>query len=304
MRHYAAAVTVMLVMGTAPVYAQDTLFVVTMTSADVHKAPSTGSAVIARAPRGKAFEVRRELGSWVSVAWPQADTGVAYLHVAWGRITHGAADEAPRAIAIGAVGAGVTAAGPASEPLSATATLQAAQAPGTVPRPAPGTSPVAPRAISLPSHVIGLGGRMGSRAIGVGATGRAWARGPFGVQIEAGQSTYTSAVAPGEQLRSMQLAPSIIYSPPNLVTYAIWARPYIGAGVNLYRSTLRRTLGVPNAVDNSFGSQVFGGAEFTWANFPQVALSADVRHQWAPPTFTGFELGGRGVSLSAHWYLK
>src|SRR5688572_27763227 len=115
MRHYAAAVTVMLVMGTSPVYAQDTLFVVTMTSADVHKAPSTGSAVIARAPRGKAFEVRRELGSWVSVAWPQADTGVAYLHVAWGRITHGAAVEAPRAI-----GAGLAVPSPASEPLSST----------------------------------------------------------------------------------------------------------------------------------------------------------------------------------------
>jgi hypothetical protein len=145
---------------------------------------------------------------------------------------------------------------------------------------------------------------MGTRAIGVGATARAWARGPLGVQIEAGQSTYTSAVAPDEQLRSMQLAPSIIYSPPNLVTYAIWARPYVGGGINFYRSTLRSTLGGPVAVDNSFGSQVFGGAEFTWANLPQFALSADFREQWAPPTFTGFELGGRGVSLSAHWYVK
>jgi hypothetical protein len=144
---------------------------------------------------------------------------------------------------------------------------------------------------------------MGTRAIGVGATARAWARGSFGVQIEAGQSTYTSVLVP-DQLRSMQLAPSLIYSPPNLVTYAIWARPYIGAGINLYRSTLRSTLGGPVAVDNSFGSQVFGGAEFTWANLPQFALSADFREQWAPPTFTGFELGGRGVSLSAHWYVK
>ena len=297
MRHYAAAVAVMLVMSTSPLYAQETLFVVTMTSADVHKAPSTGSAVLARAPRGKAFEVRRELGSWVSVAWPQADTGVAYMHVAWGRITHDTAVEAPRAI-----GGAVTPARQASEPLSTTA-LQVAQAPGTVPRPAPVTNTVT-RAISLPSHVIGLGGRVGSRAIGVGATARAWALGPLGVQIEAGRSTFTSAVAPDEQLRSMQLAPSIIYSPPDLVTYAIWARPYIGGGINLYRSTLRSTLGGQIAVDNSFGSQVFGGAEFTWASVPQFAVSADFRHQWAPPTFTGFELGGRGVSLSAHWYLR
>jgi hypothetical protein len=298
MRHYAAAVAVMLVMSTSPLYAQETLFVVTMTSADVHKAPSTGSAVLARAPRGKAFEVRRELGSWVSVAWPQADTGVAYLHVAWGRITHDAPVEAPRV-----TGVNLAPADAASQPLASSTAVQGAQVPGTVSRPAPVTNP-GTRAISLPSHVIGLGGRMGSRAIGVGATARAWALGPLGVQIEAGQSTYTSAVAPDAQLRSMQLAPSIIYAPPDLVTYAIWARPYIGGGINLYRSTLRSTLGGPRAVDNSFGSQVFGGAEFTWASVPQFAVSADVRHQWAPPTFDGFELGGRGVSLSAHWYLK
>jgi hypothetical protein len=144
---------------------------------------------------------------------------------------------------------------------------------------------------------------MGPKAIGFAATGRAWTRGPFGVQIEAGQSTYTSAVAP-EQLKAMQLAPSVIYSPPNLVTYAIWARPYIGAGINLYRSTLRSTLGGPVIVGNSLGSQVLGGAEFTWASVPPFTVSADFRHRWAPPTFAGFELGGHGVSLSVHWYVR
>jgi hypothetical protein len=120
----------------------------------------------------------------------------------------------------------------------------------------------------------------------VAATGRAWVLGPLGLQIEAGQSTYTSAVAP-EQLKAMQLAPSVMYSPPNLVTYAIWARPYIGAGINLYRSTLRSTLGGPGVVDNSFGSQVLAGAEFTWASVPQFTVSADFRQRWAPPTFAG-----------------
>jgi hypothetical protein len=74
--------------------------------------------------------------------------------------------------------------------------------------------------------------------------------------------------------------------------------------MNLYRSTLRNTFDGAVTVDSSVGSHVFGGAEFTWANVPQFTVSADVRQRWAPPTFTGFELGGRGVSLSAHWYLK
>ena len=290
MGHYAAAVAAVLVMGTSPLYAQDALFVVTTTSADVHKAPSTGSAVIGKAPRGKTFEVTRELGSWVRVSWPEAEDGAGYLHVTWGTISRGAALQARRA-----TGAGSSIAGSASEPDSSTTAVQVAQVPGTST-----TSGPAP---SLPSHAIGLGGRIGTRAIGFAATGRAWTHGPLGVQIEAGRATYTSAVAP-EQLRSLQLAPSIIYSPPNLVTNAIWTRPYIGAGMNIYRSTIRSTLGVSDAVDSGIGSQIFGGAEFTWANLPQFALSADLRQQWAPKTFNGFELGGFGFSMSAHWYVR
>ena len=306
MRPYAAAVAVMLVMGTSPLYAQDTLFVVTMTSAEVHKAPSTGSAVIARAPRGKTFEVRRNLGSWVSVSWPDADAGVAYLHVAWGRIAR-ADDVQPLGTpATNGLTNGLPAAAAEAEPDATPAPVQIGQGTRRTPpvaAPIPVTRASSGRALSLPSHVIGLGARMGPKEIGFAASGRAWVRGPFGVQIEAGQSTYTSAVAP-EQLKAMQLAPSVVYSPPNLVTYAIWARPYVGAGINLYRSTLRSTLGGPVAVDNSFGSQVLGGAEFTWASVPQFSVSADFRHRWAPPTFAGFELGGRGVSVSAHWYVR
>lgn len=290
MGRFAAVVAAMLVIGAPPVYAQDAVFVVMATSADIHKAPSTGSAVIGKALRGKTFEVRRELGSWVSVSWPDADQGVAYLHVAWGRISRGA-NVQPHA----ATEVAVPATGPVSAPNALTSEVQIPQAPRTTTLPR--------RPPSLPSHVIGLGGRMASREIGFAATGRAWAYGPFGVQIEAGRPTYTSAAAPG-QLRSLQLAPSVMYSPPDLVTNAIWARPYIGAGVDLHRATLRSTVGGAAAVDHLLGSHLFGGAEFTWANLPQFTLSADVRQQWAPPTFPGFELGGFGVSLSAHWYVK
>lgn len=289
MGRYAAAVAAVLMMSTAPLYAQDASFVVMTTSADIHKAPSTGSGVIGRASRGMTFEIRRELGSWVSVSWPDADQGVAYLHVAWGRISRGAAVEVP------ATGTAVSATGPALASNALTTDVQVPQAPRT--------NTLSRRAPSLPSHVIGLGARLRSPEIGFAATGRAWTYGPFGVQIEAGRSTYTRAAAPG-QLRSLQLAPSVLYSPPDLVTNAIWTRPYVGAGIDLHRATLRSTVGGVDAVDHLLGSHIFGGAEFTWANLPQLTLSADLRQQWAPPTFTGFELGGFGVSLSAHWYVK
>ena len=134
-------------------------------------------------------------------------------------------------------------------------------------------------------------------------TGRAWAFGPLGLQLEAGQSTYTSIVSPG-QLQSMQLAPSVIYAPPSFVTNAIWARPYVGAGIDLYRSRLRNPFDGTDTVDSVLGSHILGGAEFTWANAPQLTLSADVRQQWTPATFADFELSGLGASVSLHWYVK
>jgi hypothetical protein len=286
MGRFAAAVITILLMGTSPLRGQDALFVVTTPSADVHKGPSTASAVIGKAPRGKSLAVVRELGSWVSVSWPDGDGGVGYLHVAWGTISRGT--DAQAAFAKGATGT-------VSPSDSSPSAVQVVQAPNPT-----GLSQPAP---SLPSHIVGLGARIGTRALGFAATGRAWTRGSFGAQIEAGQTTYTNAFTTA-QVKSLQFAPSLIYSPSNVVTNAVWVRPYIGGGLNIYRSTLRNTLVGADLVDSGLGSQLFGGGEFTWANLPQLAVSADLRQLWAPTPFTGFDAGGFGLSMSAHWYVR
>ncbi len=289
MGRYAATVALLLMIGASPVRAQKATFVVTSMSADIHKAPSTGSAVVGKAPRGKAFEVRRELGSWVAVAWPEGDAGIGYLHMTWGTMSGGSGAETSSAASA------TSSAVPAASQTEASATTsRLGQTPGprVVSAPAP----------SLPSHVIGLGARIGTQALGVAATGRAWTQRRIGGQLELGKSTYTTAFG-AAQLSAMQFAPSIIYSPRNLVTNAVWTRPYIGGGVNFYRSTFRSSSGFPDVVDSGVGSQMFGGAELTWANLPQVAVSADLRHLWAP-TSNGFELGGTGLSVSGHWYVK
>ena len=257
-----------------PPDAQTTLFTITTASADVHRGPSTGSAVIGQAPRGRTFEVMRNLGSWVRVEWPDERDGVAYLHVTWGTMSGGDPD-------------GIDAAAADDSTLPDTDTAQGSQTP----------------VVTVPSHVIGLGGRTGSPALGFAITGRAWTHGRYGIQIEAGKSTHASAAAPG-RLSTLQVSPSLIYSLPNLVTNYFWLRPYVGGGASVYRSTLGPTPGAPAAVNQSLGYQAFGGAELTWAGLLQFALSADLRQQWAPTTFSGFESGGFGVSLSAHWYIK
>jgi hypothetical protein len=298
MGRYAATVALVLMMGASPVHAQKGMFVVTSMSADIHKAPSTGSAVIGKAPRGKAFEVRRELGSWVAVAWPEGDAGMGYLHMTWGRMSDWTAAQTSRAsdatstVVHSTAVSAVMRSTPESDAAATTTPL--GQTPGT--RAVSGPAP------SLPSHVIGLGGRIGTQALGFAATGRAWTERRIGAQLELGKSTYTTAFG-GAQLSAMQFAPSVIYSPRNLVTNAVWTRPYVGGGVNFYRSTFSSAPGFPGVVDSGVGSQMFGGAELTWANLPQVALSADLRHLWAP-TSNGFELGGMGFSVSGHWYVK
>jgi hypothetical protein len=270
--------------GGSQLHAQETVFTVTTESANVYGYPSTGGIVIGTVPRGTTFEVMRNLGSWVRIPWPDAPDGVGYLHVSWGTISpSGNAD-----------GTGI---GPAAAvrlpPESTRSTTGRSGAQQRV-------STASPAAVLLPSHVVGVGARMGSNTLGFGATGRAWSRRRFGVQVEISRSTHTSGVVP-EHPTTMQVASSVIYSMSSFVTDTMWVRPYLGSGAGIYRSTRNPlTPGVSNASDSSVGYQAFGGAEFTWANLPQFALSADVRQQWAPAPFGG----GIGCSLSLHWYVK
>jgi hypothetical protein len=55
---------------------------------------------------------------------------------------------------------------------------------------------------------------------------------------------------------------------------------------------------------NTFGLQAFGGGELTFAGVPRFALSVDLGYHWVRTPFAGVDLGGPGVSVSGHWYLK
>ena len=90
-----AAVAVGLVLSTSPLYAQETLFTVTVSFANIHAGPSTDSWIIAFAQPGTSFEVKREIGRWVAIAWPGTRDGVGYLHSSWGRFSRPAAADVP-----------------------------------------------------------------------------------------------------------------------------------------------------------------------------------------------------------------
>ena len=145
---------------------------------------------------------------------------------------------------------------------------------------------------------------MGGSTLGFGASARASLGDRFGIQLEVSRYAPTSAVAQ-QRLTSVQFAPSLLYSLPDKLTDYVWLRPYLGAGVTVYRSTL--SSGTPagdSVTDSRLGRQVFGGTEVAFASVPRFTLSADYGYRWPQTPFVGFDLGGRGLSVSGHWYVK
>ena len=295
MIRHAAAVAVVVCLSPVWLSAQSTEFTISADSADVHKSPSTGSPVIGHAAHGAVLNVTRELGSWVRISWPAAQDGVGYVHVNTGSMGRGSVGKSrPTA---GTTPASITpiAARPAPEaPAPAGAQTERAR---IVPPPSPTNS------VSIP-HLVGLGGRFGGSTLGVGASARASMGHRMRVQLEVSRYAHTSVAQ--QRLTSVQFAPSVLYSPPDKVTDYFWVRPYVGAGVAMYRSTLSDgTLAAGSAItDNRWGRQAFGGAEVAFASVPRFTLSADFGYRWPETPFSGFELGGRGLSISGHWYVR
>ena len=294
MFRHAAAVALVVCLSPSWVWAQSPVFTVTPSPADVHKSPSTGAPVIGRAASGMVLPVTRELGSWVRVSWPAAEDGVGYVHVSWGRISNGTASTANR----------TAAPAPSIAPISA---------PG---RPAEASSlnssPSSPSSLSSPSgptaHLVGIGGRMGlGSPLGFGASARAAVTGRFGIQLDLSRYSPVSAVAQ-ERLTSLQVAPSVLYSLPDALSDYVWIKPYVGAGLTIYRSTLiGGTPGVASVTDSGLGRQLFAGTAVAFAGVPRFTLSMDYGYRWSQGTsspLAGVELGGKGLSVSGHWYVR
>jgi hypothetical protein len=289
MNRRAAGIVVALCINTVPLHAQNAVFKVTADSADVYKAPSTGSPVIGHAPRGAAFEIARDLGSWVKIAWPSAADGVGYLHVTMGAISR-ATTESGRAA-------------PASATRPATAS--------PIPPPAPrrsvradetSSTHAAPGYVRPPAHMFGVGGRLGGPDLNVGATARAWASNRFGLQVDLSRGA-TDAAA---RVTSLQLAPSVIYAFRDRVSDYWWLRPYVGAGPTLERNSLDTGLRDPidPVSDTRFGVQGFGGVEMTFASMPKLAVSADFGVRARQSSTLAVDDSGPRFVMSVHWYLK
>jgi Bacterial SH3 domain len=286
-----AAVGVALCLSQATLHAQAPVFTVQAVSADVYKAPSTGSPVIGHAPRGTALPVTRDLGSWVRVSWPRAEDGVGYVHVSMGSLGQ---SETGRPVA----------AARSPQPMA-----DAASSTSTVVRGAAATPQGAPTSVvymQAPGHIVGFGGRVGGSNVGFGASARAWSRDrKFGVPFDLTRVAMAGP-APTERVTSMQFEPGVLYTLADHVADYIWVRPYAGSGLTIGRRSLSSTIpgAVPVASQSHVGVQAFGGTELTFAGAPRFAVSVDVAYRWGTTEFAGIDLGRVGLSIAGRWYVK
>ena len=263
-------------------------------AATVYRSPSTGSPIVGTARRGAVLPVTRELGSWVRVAWPDAEEGAGYVHISSGSLLRSGSASATRDLT-------PTQTGSAAMPMMSNNNM--ADPAASVQQPA--NQYTGTVYVPQPTHVVGIGGKLSGSTLGYGFSGRAWSRGRFGVQFDLSRSRMTTLGAP-EEVTMVQFAPSVLYSLPDRVSDYVWVRPYVGGGASMNRHTLR--LGTADSglsvSDNAFGFRAFGGGEFTFASMPRFSVSADLGYDWTSSPFIGYDFGGFGFALSGHWYVK
>lgn len=287
----AAAVVVVLLLSPSWVTAQSPELTINVTSANVHKAPTNSSPVLGVVGRGAKLQVTREVGDWVKIAFPPAPDGVGYVRVSLGSVSNGVASKAPLQNAATPARASV-------QPTPRVATAAAVE-----PTQTGNQLPVRNTAPSGPSHVFGLGARLGGPSFGVGASARGWTRGRLGAQFEVSRYEVSNPIDLGT-MSSTEFGPSVLYAFNDHVADYTWLRPYVGAGLNFYRSSLTTPgLGIETS-NTGYGSQIFGGGELSFASLPQFAVSTELSYRWFDAPSEAFDLGGMGISIAGHWYMK
>ena len=292
-----AIIVLALTLTAVPLHAQDSVFTVTVQSADVHKGPTTGSPIVGRASRGTALTVARNLGSWAEVAWPNVPEGIGYVHMTTGRLSA----PTPKAPAATTPSRTTSAPVPAYTPSPAT-TATAQRTPGSTGDRVP--PPSVPQGGSHISHVVGVGGLVGSMS-SFGATARWWHNKRLGVQAGLTRDAMTSDTATG-RVTSMQIEPGVMYALFDRVPGYFWIRPYVGSAVSFRHQTWKDSAPVPMepVSDNGVGYRMFGGSELTFASLTQLGLSAEAGYRKLPAPFAGFEPDRWSVSIAGHWYIK
>jgi len=152
------------------------------------------------------------------------------------------------------------------------------------------------------SHNFGLGLRLGGASFDFGASARAWFSAKVGLEAQVSRIGQDYG---GYGFKITQFAPVILVRVGSEDQGDdVRMRPYVGGGLNFYRSTLDlSTFGYAES-DSSTGIQLIGGAEFLFRNIPKLVASADLGYYTTGTLFDDVSVGGFAFSLSGHFYLR
>lgn len=292
MIRHAAAIIIVLLLTPSWLTAQSGEMTIAVTSAEVHKAPATTSPIIGHAGRGAQLHVTRNVGDWVKIAWPAAPDGVGYVRVSLGSVSTGTVTTTPIASETAPAPTAAVQASPRATASAQVVPTDQNRLPVRNPQPTPATT-----------HVFGIGARLGGPAMGLGFGARGWAHGRLGVQFEMSRYDVSSPIDLGT-MSSTDISPSVMYAFNDHVADYTWLRPYVGGGLNFYHSSINSPVLGTDVSDSRMGSQVFGGSELSFASVPQFAISTEISYRWFNAPSAGYDLGGIGVSVGGHWYVK
>ena len=152
------------------------------------------------------------------------------------------------------------------------------------------------------SHNFGLGLRLGGSSFDVGGSARAWFSPKVGLEAQVSRIGQDYG---GYGFKITQFAPVILVRVGSEdQDEDVRMRPYVGAGLNFYRSTLDLSSFGYAESDSSTGIQLIGGAEFLFRSIPKLVASADLGYYSTGTLFDEVSVGGFAFSISGHFYFK
>jgi hypothetical protein len=287
------------------------LFQVTAARANVRQQPTIASAVVAHVDRDAVLTVEANLGSWLRVELPDG-TGrsLGYIHRSVGTLRRdepakaspALADPEPVAVSPSAPDVREPDVPPAAPQLPAAINAQ------TVAEPV--------RTLSHPHAEaparLGIGGRAGGFTFGIGASVRSWQKGPLGFELQLshyGVGYQDAGLGAQASISVTQIAPVLLYRFSHSDEDDVVVTPYVGGGMNFYRSTTSATATgygfteKQSTSELSKGIVAMGGAEVRFKSAPRFTVSGDLGYYTTAIPF-GMQIGGIAWSVSGHWYVK
>ncbi|HZZ99688.1 MAG TPA: hypothetical protein VFK07_03200 [Candidatus Paceibacterota bacterium] len=308
--------------------AQTQQFHITSPTANVRLDATTKSQVIDQVHAGAILPVISAEGNWVKVQLPARDgiKRVGFIYLNLGSLELVASKPDTSAPAEDAVPAKLESKpAPAKEVKTEESNVKRTSAKKQPPVPlARVEKPEKESPAQLPvnlygvPHTFGLGAQAGGFTFGLGANIRYWSRGRFGFQLGISHFGFgdtdntTPGIAASSKVSSIQIAPSVIYrfgNPPEPDDTFV-AEPYVGGGLNIFRSSISATAsGFGQTLTQSesamnMGGQGFVGAEVFFKSMPKLGLSGDLGYYSTSAPFAGYSIGGFAITVSAHWYPK